>query len=123
MEKNRQKKIEKIIRNIVSEFITEKLPDEDNIFGIINISEIILSSDGSYVDIEVSSFVKSELLTKTLAKSAYIIQRHIGKKIGLRMSPKVRFRYDESGEIWAEINEVISEIDKDIIKLEEKNPE
>lgn len=121
MEKNRQKKIERNIRNIVSDFITWELPDEDNIFGIINISDIVLSPDGSYVDIKVSSFVKQDILCKTLAKSAYIIQKHIGKKIGLRMSPKVRFRYDNSGEIGAEVNEVITEIDKEIINLENKN--
>jgi len=119
----RKKKIEKIIRNITSDFITRELPDEDNIFGIVNISEIELSSDWSYVDIKVSSFVKQDVLCKTLAKSAYIIQKHIGKKIGLRMSPKVRFRYDDSGAIWAEVNEVISEIDKEIENLERKNPE
>jgi len=77
MSTERLKKIEKIIRNITSDFISKELPDEDNIFGIINISEVILSSDYSYVDIKVSSFVKQDLLTKTLAKSAYIIQRHI----------------------------------------------
>jgi len=121
MEQNRKKKIERNIRNIVSDFITWELPDEDNIFGIINISDIVLSPDGSYVDIKVSSFVKQDILCKTLAKSAYIIQKHIGKKIGLRMSPKVRFRYDNSGEIGAEVNEVITEIDKEIINLENKN--
>ena len=123
MNTERQKKIQKNIRNIVSEFITQKLPDEDNIFGIINISDVILSPDGSYVDIKVSSFIKQDILCKTLAKSAYIIQKDIGKKIGLRMSPKVRFRYDDSGAIWAEVNEVISEIDKEIETLKEKNPE
>ena len=122
MEKNRQKKIEKIIRRITSDFISQELPDEDNLFGIINISEIKLSPDGSYVDIIVSSFIKQDILCKTLAKSAYIIQRHIGKEIGLRMSPKVRFRYDDTGRVGAEVNEVISEIDKEIINLEEKNP-
>jgi hypothetical protein len=39
------------------------------------------------------------------------------------MNPKVRFRYDESGEIWAEVNEVITEIDKDIISYDKKNAE
>lgn len=114
MKKDRQKKIEKIIRKIVSNFISQELPDEDNIFGIINISKIKLSTDGSYVDIIVSSFIKKNILCKTLAKYAYIIQRHIGKEIGLRMNPKVRFRYDDTGRIGTEINKVISEIDKEI---------
>jgi hypothetical protein len=30
------------------------------------------------------------------------------------MNPKVRFRYDNTGKIWAEVNEVISEIEKEI---------
>ncbi|MDQ7009964.1 MAG: 30S ribosome-binding factor RbfA [Candidatus Gracilibacteria bacterium] len=123
MSTERLRKVEKIIRNITSDFISKELPDEDNVFGIINISEIELSSDYGYVDILVSSFIKQDLLTKTLAKSAYIIQKHIGKKIGLRKSPKVRFRYDDSGETGAEINTVISGIDKEIRNLESKNPE
>ncbi len=116
MNKDRQKKIEKIIRKITSDFISQKLPDEDNIFGIINIWEIILSIDWSYVDIYISSFVHQESLAKILAKSAYLIQRNIGKKIGLRNNPKVRFRYDDSWRIWSQINETISEIDDEIQK-------
>lgn len=121
MSTERLKKIEKIIRKITSDFISKELPDEDNIFGIINISEVILSSDYSYVDIKVSSFVKQDLLTKTLAKSAYIIQKHIWKEIWLRKSPKVRFRYDDTWRTGAEINTVISWIDKEIKNLESKN--
>ena len=77
MNTNKRKKLEQIIRVIVSRFITEELPDNENIFGLINISEIILSNDGSYLDIHVSCFQNSETLTKVLAKYAHIIQKHI----------------------------------------------
>ena len=36
------------------------------------------------------------MLTKTLAKHAYMIQRIMGKELHMRMNPKVRFRYDDS---------------------------
>jgi ribosome-binding factor A len=77
MNLERRKKLEKTIRKLTSDFITSKLPDEDKIFGIINIGEIALSPDSSYLDINVSSFIKKDLLTKTLAKHAHIIQRII----------------------------------------------
>ena len=107
----KRKKLEQVIRVIVSRFITEDLPDNENIFGIINISELILSNDGSYLDIKVSAFHHEDLLTKTLAKYAYIIQRSIWKEVWMRVNPRVRFRYDDSWEIWQEITKEINSID------------
>ena len=77
MNTDKRKKLEQIIRVIVSRFIIEELPDNENIFGLINVSEIILSPDGSYLDIHVSCFNNPETLTKILAKYAHIIQKHI----------------------------------------------
>jgi len=109
----KRKKVESLIRVIVSDFLTKELPDHDNIFGIINISDIILSPDSSYLDINVSSFIKKEELTKTLAKYAYIIQRTIWKKLSMRQNPRVRFRYDDSWEIWEKVTNSINSLDID----------
>jgi len=114
MNNERIKKIQRNVRKIISDFVIEELPDKDNIFGIINISDIILSPDWKYLDIKVSSFKNSELLCKTLAKYAHIIQRYIWKKIALRITPRVRFRYDNSGEISSWVNKIISEIEEEI---------
>ncbi len=103
--------IQREAREIVWRFIVEELPDSENIFGIINISDIIISPDGSYLDVCVSCFNKEELLTKTLAKYAYIIQRYIWKKMWMRLNPKLRFRYDDSWEVWQEITNQINALE------------
>lgn len=108
MNSEKRKKIQRSMRKIISDFVIEKLPDEDNIFWIINISDILLSSDGSYLDVHVSCFIQQEMLTKTLAKHAYMIQRIMGKELHMRMNPKVRFRYDDSWKIWDEITKTIN---------------
>lgn len=118
MNTEKRKKIEQVVRVIVSRFITEDLPDNENIFGIINISELILSTDWSYLDIKVSSFHHKDVLTKTLAKYAHIIQRNIWKEVWMRVNPRVRFRYDDSWEIWEEITNEINSID--IANMESK---
>jgi len=118
MNNDKKKKIESNVRLIVSDFLMKDLPDHDNIFGIINIWDILLSIDGSYLDIYVSSFVKKEELAKTLAKYAYLIQRTIWKKLSMRQNPKVRFRYDDSWEIWEVVTNQINKLD--IEKMEEK---
>lgn len=118
MNNDKKKKIESNVRLIVSDFLMKDLPDHDNIFGIINIWDILLSIDGSYLDIYVSSFVKKEELAKTLAKYAYLIQRTIWKKLSMRQNPKVRFRYDDSWEIWEVVTNQINKLD--IEEMEEK---
>jgi len=118
MNNDKKKKIESNVRLIVSDFLMKDLPDHDNIFGIINVWDILLSADGSYLDIYVSSFVKKDELTKILAKQAYLIQRTIWKKLSMRQNPKVRFRYDDSGEIWEVVTNQINKLD--IEKMEKK---
>ncbi len=118
MNQHRKEKVQNISRKIIADFINQDLPDEDKIFGLINISEIILSSDYSYLDVYVSAFYKKDLLTKTLAAHAHKIQKLIWKDIGLRKSPKVRFRYDTMWEISSKIQTEINTLNTS--DLEEK---
>lgn len=107
----KRKKISKTVRKIMNDILSKELSDNDNIFWIINISDIILSPDASYLDLKVSSFQNQELLTKTLAKYAHNLQRRIGKELQMRISPRVRFRYDNTWEVWQEVISQINEID------------
>lgn len=107
---DRRKKIQRACRKLIDTFLQQDIPDNENIFWIINIGEIILSPDSSYLDIHVSSFYKPDVLTKTLAKYAFLLQKDIWKQIGLRRSPKVRFRYDESWAISTDVTNTINSI-------------
>ena len=108
---DRKKKVERASRKVISDFLVWGFPDSDNIFWLINIGEIILSPDYSYLDINVSSFHNEDTLAKALAKHAHLVQREIGKQIWLRRSPKVRFRYDDSGKMWSSVIETIKTLD------------
>ena len=118
MNQHRKEKIQNMTRKIIAQFISQDLPDEDKIFWLINISEIILSSDYSYLDVFVSGFNNIDQLTKTLATHAHKLQRIIWKEIWLRKSPKIRFRYDEMWEVGSKIQTEINTLDTE--NLEKK---
>jgi len=108
MNKERIKKLEAVTHELVSNYIFESLEDSEQIFGIITITWVKISSDISYLDIYVSSLKKWELLTKTLAKHNHEIQSRLNKKIEIRKLPRIRFRYDDSWEVWQNVCNTIN---------------
>lgn len=112
MNKDRIKKLESISREIIWNLIFEEIEDVENDFGIISISEVVISSDLSYLDVWVSAFKNKEILAKTIAKHNHEIQKKYNRKINIRKLPKIRYRYDNKWEIWQEICEAINNVTK-----------
>lgn len=110
MNQERIKKLERLSRELVSSFIFEELEDSELTFWIITITWVKISSDLSYLDIFVSSFKNWEILAKTLAKHNYEIQWRFNRAINIRKLPKIRFRYDDSWEIWQEVWDLINNL-------------
>ena len=67
-------------------------------FWLITVNKVILSVDWRYLDLYVSSISNKEKLTKALAVFAQEIKRAINDKIMLRITPIVRFKYDDDME-------------------------
>lgn len=111
MNSERIKKLESVARELVTKFIFEEMADEVLEFGIITVTDIIISSDISYMDIYVSSLKNPEGLTKALAKHANEIQRKFNKSVSIRKFPRIRFRYDETGAIWEEVVKTLNDLD------------
>jgi len=65
----------------------------------------------SYIDIYVSSIKNGELLCKTLANFAQIIKENINKKITLRKTPIVRFRYTTEMETFTNLLNKINSLE------------
>lgn len=107
MNNERIKKLEAVAHELVSNYIFESLEDSEQIFGIITILWVKISSDLSYLDIYISSLKNWIILPKTLAKHNREIQWRLNKKIQIRKLPKIRFRYDDSWEIWQQICDTI----------------
>lgn len=113
MNLDKKKKLETTSRKLISNFVIERIEDNDRIFWLINVNWVEISSDLSYLDVFVSSFENTELLTKTLAKYARNMESIILKNLEMRKVPRIRFRYDEKWEIG---QKVIAEINKLEIK-------
>ncbi|MDR3150625.1 MAG: ribosome-binding factor A [Candidatus Peribacteria bacterium] len=61
-------------------------------------TDVVISSDLSYLDIWVSAFRNQEILAKTLAKHNHEIQNRYNKMMKIRKLPRIRYRYDDKGE-------------------------
>jgi ribosome-binding factor A len=96
MNQKRISQLEKTGYRIISEYISQELPEVQAEFGLINLSSVTVSSDISYLDAHVSSIKNTELLTKTLAKYARDMERKLIQAVAIRKLPRIRFRYDSS---------------------------
>lgn len=112
MNKDRIKKLESVSREIISNLIFECLEDYEKEFGIITITEVVISSDLSYLDVWVSSLKNCEILAKTLAKHNNEIQSKYNRAINIRKLPRIRYRYDNKWAIWQQVCETIKNVTK-----------
>lgn len=111
MKEERLKKLEWIMKWVVSESILNNVDDLEEKFWIITVTGVKISSDLSYIDIYVSCMTNHTELTKMLALSAHKVQRDLAKKISIRRIPRVRYRYDDEWEVSSEIIEAINNLD------------
>ena len=111
MKHDRILKAQSICKKIIAEFITQYLQEETAIHGIITVTGIKIASELSYLDVYVSCLKEKETLAKDLALHAGEIQRILGKNIDFLKVPRVRFRYDDSGENSFQIYSTIKQLD------------
>lgn len=111
MKQERRKKAEAISKKLISWYFAQELPELSDMYGIVTVTGVDISSDLSYIDVYVSALRDKETLPKTLSESAHKIHRLLAKNIDLVKVPKVRFRYDDGGEILWDISEIITSLD------------
>lgn len=112
MDKTRLKKLESLSMEVLSKLIFEELEDGENIFWIITITNVVISSDLSYLDVWVSALKNEDTLAKTLAKHNNEIQSKYNKIIKIKKLPRIRYRYDNKWKIGQRICEAINEVVK-----------
>lgn len=115
MNQDKLKKMNALLRNIVSTSLYEHTFEIQSNFGIITVMSVNLAPDMSYLDIYVSSMKNNELLCKSLAKYAQKIKEDINTKIILRKTPIIRFRYNDEMEFATQLISKINHLEiKDI---------
>lgn len=119
MKNDRRIKAQSICKKIIREFFIENLEEQAQLtHGIITVTDVEIASELSYLDIYVSSLKEAATLPKTLSPYAENIERLLAKKIDFLKIPKVRFRYDNSGQESFQIYSAIKEISKHESKSE-----
>lgn len=110
MKHDRLIKAQSISKKIISEYFITQTRELTSTFWIITITQVEISNDLSYMDIFVSCMMNSELLTKELAEHAHTLQRKLWKEMAFIKVPKIRFKYDNSGESSSEIYTTIKNL-------------
>lgn len=111
MKSDRLNKMNALLKEIVGNCILEETLEIQNDFGLITVNSVSLASDMSYLDVFVSSLKNGELLCKKLAESAQVVKEAINKKITLRKTPIIRFRYNNEMEFSTNLIHTINSLD------------
>ena len=110
------------IRRDISAIVRE-LKDPRVADHIISVSRAEVSSDSSYVKVYVSAVEGIEVAkaaTKALTGATGFIRREIGKRLGLRKTPEIKFVADNSIEHGMNIVKKLEEISSESKGTEEE---
>lgn len=91
-------RLKEAIRVIANEKIVEFSREFDHNHGIIALLDVIISPDKSYADLQVFGQGNNKELTKFLAPLAGKIHMKISSDLGLRKTPRIRFRIAKNQE-------------------------
>ncbi len=106
------------IQRIVSQMILKDLKDP-RLEGMISVTDVEVSGDGSYATIFLTCFVNGDEkkereagVLEALDHSKGFIKKEIAAQVKVRHIPELRFKIDKSFETGAHIDELISKINK-----------
>lgn len=97
---------------LANEVILDFTREYEHNHGIIALLDVNISSDKSYADLIVSGQWDHKMLAKFLAPIAPRIHTKISKELGLRKTPKIRFRTPKHQENKKDVLTLIRELDE-----------
>ncbi len=105
-------RLSECIRTIAIEEILAYSRDYEHDHGIISVLEIVISSDKSYADIMIHGQGDDKELTTFLAPMAGSLHTRISRELGLRRTPRIRFRVAKHIDKKWDVLSIIQELDK-----------
>ena len=119
---HRPERLGEEIRKIISELILRELKDPRFAMGMVSITAVEVTADGSYATAYVTVLgldpkheereKEQEDVLEALRSAKGLIRREIGKKIKLRHVPDLIFKIDKSMDYGRHIDEIIQNLDK-----------
>ena len=108
------------IRKVISEMLLREIKDPRLSSGMISISDVDVTSDGSYATCYVTVLTagkdeeakreEEEQVIEGLKSAKGLIKKEIGRQIKLRHIPELLFKIDTSMEYGRHISEVINKL-------------
>lgn len=116
----RQGRLGEEIRKVISEMLLREIKDPRLSSGMISISDVDVTSDGSYATCFVTVLTvgkdeeakreEEEQVLEGLKSAKGLIKKEIGRQIKLRHIPELIFKLDTSMEYGRHISEVINKL-------------
>ncbi|WP_227766597.1 30S ribosome-binding factor RbfA [Zhaonella formicivorans] len=115
----RSQRVAEEMKREVAEILRNELKDPR--IGFVTITSVEVSGDLRYAKVYVSVYGKSEEQKQTLEalnKASGFVRREIGKRIQLRYTPEIVFKFDESIEHGAKIAELLNKVQAEGVSKE-----
>ena len=111
MEFTRSDRVSHLIKRVVAEMLTKEVKDPR--IGMITITDVTVSRDCRTAHIYYTMFGSEKELKDSaigLKKATKFIQGELGRRVHLRYTPIIDFRYDESFDYGTKIDRILHEI-------------
>jgi ribosome-binding factor A len=110
-EGKRSEKVADLIQKEISEMLVKSLKDPR--IGFVTITRVAVSDDCRFAKIYFSvmgSLTEREKSSKGLNNAKGYIRKELGRRMGLRYTPDIKFQFDPSIEYAIHIGEVIEHL-------------
>ncbi len=124
MEYSRADRVAHLIKRVVAEMLSREVKDPR--IGMVSITDVTVSKDLRHAHIYYSMFGSEAELNNSaigLKNATKFIQGELGRRIRLRYTPIIDFRFDQSFEYGSKIDRILSEISVSEGKTLEKEGE
>lgn len=110
----RNERVRKTLMKEIADILQKEIRDP-RISGVVSILDVEVSHDNSYAKVYYSVFGNEEQKANTIeamAQNTSKIRHEVGKRIRLRLTPELRFIYDDSIERGSKVSEIIDKISR-----------
>lgn len=114
MSELRLKRVESLLRDLISSLIIKGKVKDPRVNSLITITDVKVSADLSYAKLYISSFEsekKMHIAVEALNHAAGFIQKNISRDLKMRVTPKLSFYADDSIKRGFAINEKIDQLE------------
>lgn len=111
---NRASRVAEEIKREIAQMLREEIKDPR--VGFITLTDVDVTNDLRYAKIFLSVYGSSEEKEQTmgvLQKAQGYIRSELGKRLRLRYTPELTFKFDESIQYGAKIMELLETVKKD----------